>query len=368
MDFCTFESSFTQGIRRGIIQTNHGVIRTPTFVPVATNGCIKGCDSHHLRLLDIDLIFCNTYHLLVHPGEKVIKNAGGIHIFMDRDKPIITDSGGFQIFSLLYGGVTEEIKSSAKKRSLSQVVKISEEGVLFSSYHDGSPIMITPESTIKAQKLFGSDIVIPLDELLPYHTDPKKLHISFERTHRWQLRSLQEHRKSNDGQIIYGVIHGGLDPELRKKSCKILSEAGFDGFAIGGSLGKSMQDVISVLKYCIPHLPPEKPRHLLGIADMDTLSHAVMMGIDSFDSAYPTKCARHGTLFTESGERIKILQGRWKDFHQPISKHPYLNRYTFAYLHHLFKAHELTAYTIASMYNILALSDFCKKMTKNIGF
>jgi len=352
--------------RTKIITTKAGDIITPSYVPVATNGAIKGCDSQMIDEIDIDLLFVNTYHMLVHPGSKIVANAGGLHQFMQRKKPIITDSGGFQIFSLQYGGVYEEIKSKGKKQIKNSVLSSTEEGVLFRSYRDGSPLFVTPESTIQAQKALDSDIIIPLDELLPYHIAEKKFRQSFEKTHRWQIRSFNEHKKDPRGQLIYCVIHGGVNEEYRKKSAQILRAYDFDGFAIGGSLGKDTSDVKKVLEWILPLLPPEKPRHLLGIADLPTVQIALECGIDTFDSAYPTKCARHGWLFSEHGA-IKITQTKWADEHSSFSNAPRLKNYTYAYLHHLFKAHEQIAGTFASLHNIWYLNEYCKKMRDKIN-
>lgn len=352
----------SNGVRSGIIKTGLGnEIKTPCFVPVATNASIKGCDSMMIDEIDIDLMFCNTYHLMVHPGSEIVKNAGGLHKFMNRKKALITDSGGFQIFSLMYGGVGEELKSKGKKNIESTVLKSSEEGVTFRSYRDGSKIFLTPELSIKAQKDLGADIIIPLDELLPFHINDNIFKKSFYKTHRWQERSLNEHLKNKNNQAIYAVIHGGMSEEYRKKSCKILSELPFDGYGIGGSLGKCSKDVIEVLKMVVNNLPSEKPKHLLGIADLETIKEAVKYGIDTFDSAYPTKCARHGYLFSDSGP-IKIMQGKWKDFHEPISNAPRCREFTAAYIHHLFKSREMVAGVLASMHNIWYLNDYFRKI------
>jgi queuine tRNA-ribosyltransferase len=350
--------------RAGKIFTPHGVIQTPAYVPVATNAVIKGCDSQIIDEIDIDLLFVNTYHMLVHPGDKIVKNAGGLHTFMQRKKPIITDSGGFQIFSLKYGGVAQELKSKGTKKDNTGVLKVTEEGVLFRSYRDGSLLFMTPESTIQAQKNLGADIIIPLDELLPFHIDEVTFAKSFDKTHRWQIRSFHEHEKNKQNQLIYAVIHGSVYPEFRQKSAQLLSAYNFDGFAIGGSLGKNTNDVIEVLKETLKWLPPEKPRHLLGIADLKTISAALALGIDTFDSAYPTKCARHGWLFTDNGP-IKITQSKWVDVHEPCSGASRLLKYTYAYLHHLFKSHEQTAGMFASIHNIWYLNEYCKKRQKH---
>ena len=205
--------------RVGRIHTPHGIIDTPGFVAVGTNATLKAVDSEMVNSIGLQLMFCNTYHLILQPGSETVEKAGGLHKFINRDKPIITDSGGFQVFSLAYGTVNDELKSKGKKKDNGSVVKINEEGVLFRSYRDGNKVLLTPESSVEAQKQLGADIIIPLDELPPYHISPGKLRASLERTHRWEKRSLDTHLKNRNNQAMYAVIHGGVDPELRKKSC-----------------------------------------------------------------------------------------------------------------------------------------------------
>ncbi len=349
--------------RVGRIHTEHGIIETPNFVPVATNASLKSLTAQQIDALDIDLMFCNTYHLMLHPGAEVVAQAGGLHNFMQRQRPIITDSGGFQVFSLAYGGVHQELKSSGTKKLDGGVKKISEEGVLFRSYRDGALIMLTPESSIQAQKALGADIIIPLDELPPYHTEKNRLKRSLDRTHRWEKRSLEEHLKNPLHQSMYAVIHGGIDPVLRAASCHYLSQLPFDGFAIGGSLGKNRTEMIEMLTMLMPQLPYDKPNHLLGIADLPSLHEAIPLGIDTFDSSHPTKCARHGLLYTQQGN-ITIAQGRYKQDFSPIEAGCDCYTcvtYSRAYLHHLFKAHELTAYTLATIHNVRFMVKFMKR-------
>jgi len=350
---CLYQSK-RSAARIGRIHTPHGVIDTPHFVPVATQGTLKAIDSMHASHLDMQLVFCNTYHLMLHPGAEVIAAAGGIHTFMGRSQPIITDSGGFQIFSLAYGGVTQELKSKGTKQQHGSVLKITEEGVLFRSYRDGSKVLLTPERSIEAQKMIGADIIIPLDELPPYHFDQYALHRSLERTHRWEARSLAAHRSDQRGQAIYGVIHGGIDPVLRSISAQYLTTLPFDGFAIGGSLGKDHAEMERMLTMLCPQLPMHMPRHLLGMGDVRSLDIGIPLGIDTFDSAYPTRCARHGTLLTSRGV-VKITKGIYRTVHTAIDPEctcMVCVRHTAAYLHHLFKAYEPTAYTLASIHNI----------------
>ncbi len=354
--------------RVGKIITPHGDIDTPNFVAVGTNGTLKALDNQMVESIGLQLMFCNTYHLLLQPGADVIQKAGGLHRFINRKMPIITDSGGFQVFSLAYGSVASELKSQGKKKQEGHVLKIGEEGVVFRSYRDGKKMLLTPESSIQAQKAFGSDIIIPFDELPPYHIGPEKLKNSFERTHRWEKRSLDEHRKNPQGQAIYAVIHGGVDPELRKESCKRLTAFGFDGYSIGGSLGKTKPEMVNMLTNLMPHLPEECPNHLLGIGDLESLRHCIPLGIDTFDSSYPTRAARHGLLLTKSGG-IKANQGKMANNFGPIEKDCSCwtcQHYSLSYLHHLFKANELTAYTLATVHNLHFMVELMKNYRESI--
>lgn len=354
--------------RVGRIHTPHGIIDTPNFVPVGTNGTIKATDSVLADQLGVQLMFCNTYHLMLHPGTDTVKQAGGLHKFINRKQPIITDSGGFQVFSLAYGTVKDELKSKGQKQHNNSVIKISEEGVLFRSYRDGSPILLTPETSVQAQKAFGADIIIPFDELPPYHISPRKLKASLERTHRWEKRSLEEHLKNPLQQAMYAVVHGGIDKDMRAESCKYLSALSFDGFAIGGSVGKNRPEMIEMLQFMMPLLPDDKPNHLLGIGDLASLEACVPLGLDTFDSSHPTRCARHGHLFTKQGT-VKILQSANKHAFEPIEKDctcPTCTQYTKAYLHHLFKAKELTGYTLATIHNLHFMVQLMKNYRERI--
>lgn len=340
--------------RVGKINTPHGTIETPNFVAVGTNGTLKALDIAAQKNIKIPLMFCNTYHLMVQPGVEIIKNAGGLHRFINHKGPLITDSGGFQVFSLAYGTVKDELKSKGQKKHSNAVIKINEEGVLFRSYRDGTPLLLTPESSIQAQKAIGADIIVSFDELPPYHIDEYALKKSLERTHRWEKRSLDEHLKNLNNQAIYAVIHGGIDPLLRKKSCTYLSSLAFDGYAIGGSLGKNRHEMIIMLNEMMQFLPPEKPNHLLGIGDLDSIAQAIPLGIDTFDSSHPTRCARHGLLFTKQGT-IKIGHASLRDSLQaidPTCSCSTCTEYSAGYVHHLFKAHEITGLILATIHNV----------------
>lgn len=340
--------------RVGRIHTPNGIIDTPNFVGVGTNAALKAVDSAMVSQIGMQLMFCNTYHLMLQPGTEVIKKAGGLHAFMNRKMPIITDSGGFQVFSLAYGTVKDELKSRGQKKGDNLVLKTSEEGVLFRSYRDGTKILLTPETSIAAQKDLGADIIIPFDELPPYHIDPKKLIDSLHRTHRWQKRSLDAHLTNKQNQAIYSVIHGGTNKELRKESCEVLTQLPFDGHAIGGSMGKNREEMIEMLTFVMPLLPSDKPNHLLGIGDLASIEPCISLGVDTFDSSHPTRCARHGLLFTTKGF-VKIGHAENKMAFRPVDEACTCytcQNFTRAYLHHLFKAAELSAYTLATIHNL----------------
>jgi queuine tRNA-ribosyltransferase len=340
--------------RVGRIYTPHGVIDTPNFVAVGTNGSLKALHNHEVSAMNLQLMFCNTYHLMVQPGTQLIKEAGGLHRFINRHQPIITDSGGFQVFSLAYASVAKELKGQGGKKHPNSVLKVTEEGVTFRSYKDGRKIFLSPETSVLAQKDLGSDIIIPLDELLPFHVSEKELIASFNRTHRWELRSLHTHLRNRQNQAMFGVIHGGTDPALRQKSCELLTKEAFDGFAIGGSLGCDHSQLMSTIEATTPHIPVEKPVHLLGIGDLPAIDQCIPYGIDTFDSSYPTKAARHGLLLTSKGPLKISRQAHAREF-EPIEEGcacQTCRHYTRAYLHHLFKANEPSAGSLASAHNL----------------
>lgn len=366
--FEVLHQSKKSSARVGRIHTPHGIIDTPNFVAVGTNGTLKALDNQKVDSIGLQLMFCNTYHLLLQPGVAVVQRAGGLHRFIGRSQPIITDSGGFQVFSLAYGSVADELKSKGTKKRDGHVLKVSEEGVLFRSYRDGSLVLLTPETSIQAQKALGADIIIPLDELPPYHIDRDKLKRSLERTHRWEKRSLEEHLQNPMQQAIYAVIHGGIDPELRKESCSYLTKLPFDGFSIGGSLGKTKPEMFEMLQKVMPQLPPEKPNHLLGIGDLESLELCIPLGIDTFDSSYPTRAARHGLLLTKTGN-LKVEKKEHSHSLSPIESDCSCwtcRHYTLAYLHHLFKAAELTAYSLATIHNLHFMVDLMRRYREAI--
>jgi queuine tRNA-ribosyltransferase len=395
-DFFRFEilhESKKSQARVGRIHTPHGYIDTPGYVAVATNAALKGVD---FRDADDDagqqLIFANTYHLILHPGTDIIREAGGIHAWTNRrrDRPFITDSGGFQVFSLAYGSVYEELSSKGELKRAKRgkknrdnegghvmdkdAVKVSEEGVIFRSYRDGSKFLLTPESTVRAQKDIGADIIIPLDELPPYHIDRNVLVESVDRSHRWEARSLLEHLSDLQQQAMYCVVHGGIDKELRTKSVEYLTALPFDGYAIGGSLGNGKQELKELLEWMMPLFDEtgrkEKPRHLLGIADEESIRNAVTTGMDTLDSCYPTRIARHGTVLSKTLGNLKLTSGKYaRQFGVKIEDDctcKTCRHYDRAYLWHLFKANESLAVSLAAQHNIHYMSVLMAQLRQDI--
>ena len=387
-DFFRFEilhQSTKSQARVGRIHTPHGIIDTPGFVAVATNAALKGVDFRDADASGQQLIFSNTYHLILHPGSKTIKDAGGIHNFTHRrDRPFITDSGGFQVFSLAYGSVQAELSSQGELKRASvktighqqmgpDAVKVSEEGVVFRSYRDGSKFLMTPESTVQAQKDIGADIIIPLDELPPYHIDRSVLEESVARSHRWEARSLKEHLKDVQQQAMYCVVHGGIDKELRTQSVEYLTSLPFDGYGIGGSLGNGREELKELLEWMMPLFDigdrKSKPRHLLGIADEESIRNAATKGIDTLDSAYPTRLGRHGTLLSRDGH-VRIKSGKFRNsFGVKIDDKctcSTCQHYDRAYLWHLFKANEPVAVPLATIHNIQYMNDMMAQIRQDI--
>jgi len=356
--------------RAGEIVTRHGTVLTPAFVTVGTLASVKSLAPRDLENIGTQIIIANTYHLHLQPGEDIIAEAGGLHRFMGWDGPLMTDSGGFQIFSHGAGkehGVgkiasifPEESTRGGhlRKKPGKSLVTVDEEGVDFISYLDGSKHRFTPENVIEVQAKIGADIILPLDECTSPLHDEQYTRSAMERTHRWAVRALEAFsRYGKSHQSLFGIVQGGAFEGLRKKSVEFISQLGFRGLAIGGSLGKSKDDMHKVLEWTLPCLPDHKPRHLLGIGEVDNIFQAVKRGIDTFDCVTPTRLARTGTLLVKNAptHRIHILNSRFRQEHEPIQ--PSCRCYTClnfsrAYLRHLFAAREPLAMALATIHNL----------------
>ena len=361
--------------RTGTITTAHGEIQTPAFVTVGTKATVKGVTPEMLKDLGAQVVLANTYHLYLQPGEKVIKDAGGLGKFMNWNGPTMTDSGGFQAFSLgaAYGkNITKFVKGIVAQKMLPQskveeamsIAKVDENGVMFKSIIDGSVHYFTPEKSIQIQNDIGADIIFAFDECTspqePYAYQAKSL----DRTHRWAKTCLDYHRSTENGskQALFGIVQGGRFEDLRKESATVLSKMDFDGYGIGGSFAK--EDMGDAVRWVNGILPEEKPRHLLGIGEVEDLFEAVENGCDLFDCVLPTRNGRTGTLFTKLG-KINIGNAKYKDDLNPIDEgcECYAcKNYTRSYLNHLFKGGEMLAGTLASVHNLYFLIHLVDEM------
>ncbi|MDQ2622336.1 MAG: tRNA guanosine(34) transglycosylase Tgt [Actinomycetota bacterium] len=357
----TFEIHDRDGdARRGTLQTPHGPVETPAFIPLATKGSVRGMAAHEVSDMGFQMVLGNTYHLLVAPGPDRVAAAGGLHKFMGWDQAIITDSGGFQVFSLAHGGVAEEIKGSGRvMHGLAKTLGIEEEGVRFRSYKDGSELMLSPESSMSVQAALGSDIALVFDECTPFHADRDYTARSTERTHRWLDRCLAWHEENGPrGQAVFGIIQGGTHEDLRRESCEYVSAAGVDGIAIGGTLGRDKPEMAEVLGFTVPNLPWEAAKHLLGIGEIDDLMNGIALGIDVFDCAVPTRLARHGMALVpdpESRFRIDIRKSRMAGQRGPLAEGcpcTACTSYERDYLNYISRSEELTAVRLLVEHNL----------------
>jgi len=341
--------------RAGKIVTDHGSIDTPVFMPVGTAGSVKSLSPVDLIETGSQIILGNTYHLLLRPGMEIMESAGGLHKFMSWSGPILTDSGGYQVFSL------------------GQLNKITEEGVVFQSRLDGSKHKLSPEISMDIQRVLGSDIVMAFDECTPYPATVQQARSSMELTHRWERRSLDYFRATTPlyghNQQLFGIVQGSVYPELREESTKALVEMGFDGYAIGGlSVGEPKDDMYAITDVVTDWLPQDQPRYLMGVGKPEDLVEAVSLGVDMFDCVLPTRNARHGIMYTWDGP-ISVKAAREKDSHTPLDAACgcyCCQNFTRAYLRHLFKANELLVYRLASIHNIHFYHELMSGMRQSI--
>ncbi|RDE09321.1 tRNA guanosine(34) transglycosylase Tgt [Pelagibacterium lacus] len=338
--------------RRGQIDTPRGDIRTPAFMPVGTAGTVKAMYPEQVRDTGADIVLGNTYHLMLRPGAERVARMGGLHDFMDWPRPILTDSGGFQVMSL------------AKLR------KLDEQGVTFKSHIDGSSHSLTPERSIEIQKLLDSDIIMQLDECVSLPAEEDELNRAMELSVRWAERSKQAFNDAK-GRALFGIVQGGDNHHLRARSARHLIEIGFHGYAVGGLAVGEPQDVMfSVLDEITPHLPTEKPRYLMGVGKPDDLLGAVARGIDMFDCVHPTRAGRHGHAYTRFGV-VNLKNARHKDDPRPLdetSPNPTARRFSRAYLHHLVRCEEILGAMILSQINLSYYQELMAGMRNAIEY
>jgi len=360
-DRLTFEISARDGAARaGTLHTAHGPVRTPAFVPLATKGSVRGLSAAEVADLGYELVLGNTFHLHLSPGEGRIAARGGLHEFMGWERAIVTDSGGFQVFSMAHGGVADEIKGRrGELPGGGAKVEISEQGVGFRSLLDGSERFLGPEESMAIQAALGSDIALTFDECTPYHADREYTARSTERTHRWLDRCLRWHRQSGPPrQAVFGIVQGGVYEDLRRESAERIAASPLDGIAIGGTLGRDKEEMRGVLKMTMPLLPDPAPRHLLGIGEVDDLIAGIGLGIDTFDCAVPTRLARHGVALAPEPRgrfRMDLAKARFADDDAPIVEGcpcEACRRHTRAYLHYLARGRELTGARLLALHNL----------------
>lgn len=360
--------SSTSGARTGTLHLEHGEVRTPAFVPLATRGAVRTLEPRDVEGLGYELILGNTFHLLLAPGPELVRRFGGLHEFMRWEKPIITDSGGFQVFSMGHGGVADEIKGRGRRAPADSdgngaILGIGEDGVRFRSYVDGGERFLGPEESMSVQAALGSDIALVLDECTPFHVSRDYTARSMERTHRWLERCLRWHDEHGpDGQAVYGIVQGGVEHDLRRESTATVAASPCEGIAIGGSLGRDkaqMHEVVSWTTAELERHAPDRPRHLLGIGDVDDLIAGVGIGIDTFDCALPTRLGRHGVALVPDPDhqwRVDLVKGQWRESTDPILDGcpcPACSAgFTRGYLHYLLRARELTSLRLVTLHNL----------------
>ena len=363
--------------RAGRLRTAHGDVRTPAFVPLATKATVKGMLPHEVSALGYDMVLGNTFHLMLNPGVSLIERFGGLHGFMGWDGPIVTDSGGFQVFSMGHGTVADEIKSRPSRARIfggpthpareGAILSIEEQGVRFRSYVDGSVRFISPEDSMAVQASLHSDIALVFDECTPFHVDRSYTERSTERTHRWLERCLRWHSEHGPtDQLVYGIVQGGVYEDMRRASARVVAASGCDGIAIGGSLGAEKAQMYEVVGYAVAELGGEhehRPRHLLGIGDVDDLIRGVELGIDTFDCAMPTRLGRHGTALVHDSEhrwRVDLTKSVWRTSEEPLMEdcacHACTRGLSRAYLSYLVRAGELTGMRLLTEHNLAFLA------------
>jgi queuine tRNA-ribosyltransferase len=368
-----FEITARDGAARaGLIHTPHGDVRTPAFVPLASTATVKSLHAAEVAELGYDMLLGNTFHLFIQPGPDLIAELGGLHEFMGWGGAIITDSGGYQVFSMGHGSVAEEVKRRRERRT-SMILAIEEEGVRFRSYLDGAERFMGPETSMEVQAALGSDIALAFDECTPFHVERDYTAGSMQRTHRWLDRCVSWQREHGPaGQLLYGIVQGGVYEDLRAESTAYVAGAGVQGIAIGGSLGQSKEQMREVVGWSLRDLPDEPPRHLLGIGDVDDLVHAVGAGIDTFDCATPTRLARHGTaLVYDPANRWRLDLG--KAVHRtstepidPTCACPACREHTRGYLHYLIKAGELTGKRLVTLHNLTFMERLMRELREAV--
>jgi queuine tRNA-ribosyltransferase len=380
--FTVRTQSSASSARTGTLHLTHGDVQTPAFVPLATRGAVKTLEPRDLAALGYELILGNTFHLLLAPGPALVEQFGGLHEFMRWDRAIITDSGGFQVFSMGHGGVADEVKGRgqvgrAERERTGAILAIEEDGVRFRSYVDGQERFLGPETSMSVQASLGSDIALVLDECTPFHVTREYTARSMERTHRWLDRCLRWHEEHGpEGQVVYGIVQGGVEADLRLEAAAAVAASRCHGIAIGGSLGRDkpqMYEVVGWVTAEVQQQAPARPRHLLGIGDVDDLIACVELGIDTFDCALPTRLGRHGVALVPDPDarwRADLVKSRWRESREPILEGcpcpACSGGFSRSYLHYLLRAGELTALRLVTLHNLSLIARLMEDLRAGI--
>ncbi|MDP3004013.1 MAG: tRNA guanosine(34) transglycosylase Tgt [Candidatus Azambacteria bacterium] len=377
IEFRVLKNSKKSGARIGILKTPHGEIETPTLVPVATQAVVKTLTSEEARAAKCQILIANTFHLHLKPGEKIIKSSGGLHEFMNWQRPLMTDSGGFQVFSLGFGhdlGVGKVLGFFPEGRSKGTIidknaqptkVKITSQGAYFKSPINGEKLFLGPKESIKIQEQLGADIIFAFDECTPPFSTYSYVKEAVKRTHNWAKICLDS-KKSN--QTIFGIIQGSKYQDIREESARYINSLGFDGFGIGGDLGETKKDMARILSWIMPRLDEKKPRHMLGIGRLDDMENIVKSGIDLFDCTVPTHYGRRGIAFVSSG-KLDLNKSTFLKDKKPLDLKCdcfVCQNYKRNYIAHLFKAGEITAMRLLTFHNLYFFNTFVEKIRQKI--
>jgi len=354
--------------RSGILKTPHGEIHTPVFMPVGTKATVKTLSPKDLETIDSEIILANTYHLYLRPGEKVIKKMGGLHKWTSWNRPMLTDSGGYQVFSLA------QEKGYTENTAIKAEVKIDENGVEFKSHLDGKKHYLTPEKAIQIEHDLGADIIMAFDECAPADSSKQYFKSAMERTHRWIIRCKKEHiklsKKQKNSQALFGIVQGGIHKDLRIQSAKFINSQDLPGNAIGGlSVGEGKKIMYKMIETVIPHLTENKPRYLMGVGTPEDLLEGVDRGIDMFDCVHPTRMARHGAFWTDKG-RFSIRNEKFKLDKTPLFKKckcETCKTYSKSYLRHLIFENEILGLRLMTIHNVHFLLDLMQQIRSHIS-
>ncbi|MFK7839129.1 MAG: tRNA guanosine(34) transglycosylase Tgt [Bdellovibrionales bacterium] len=359
--------------RLGTLKTPHGSIETPNYIFCGTKAAIKAVTPAQMKEAKTDIILANTYHLMLQPGADLIEKMGGLHKFMQWDGPMLTDSGGFQVFSLGEGTMANEIKGKNQgKHDNKSLLGITEDGCTFRSYVDGRKIHLTPESAMDIQRKLGADLLMQFDECTPYHVTKEYTARSMEMSIRWGDRSIAEFERGDTGaQALYGIIQGGVYKDLRKISAEYTKDRDFFGTAVGGCLGGTPEEMYEIVNESLPYAHPKRPVHFLGIGQIKDIFTFVRLGVDTFDCVIPTRLARHGSAFIKGhpGETINLKNAKYREDQSPLDEENEISAstdFSKAYIHHLLKAGEILGMQLLAQHNVATINRLMREVREAI--